>query len=79
VQMTTGKRQRPGRHRLALLAAALVVALAPLPNAEAQPGKKVGAPAPRWLLEGVPFLEKELRRDASKEINGSRSPIFFPE
>jgi dipeptidyl aminopeptidase/acylaminoacyl peptidase len=27
-----------------------------------------GAPAPRWLTEGVPFLEKDLRRDASKEI-----------
>jgi dienelactone hydrolase len=27
-----------------------------------------GAPAPRWLTEGVPYLEKELRRDASKEL-----------
>jgi dipeptidyl aminopeptidase/acylaminoacyl peptidase len=27
-----------------------------------------GAPAPRWLTEGVPFLEKDLRRDAGKEI-----------
>jgi len=26
------------------------------------------APAPRWLTEGVPYLEKDLRRDASKEI-----------
>jgi hypothetical protein len=25
-----------------------------------------GAPAPRWLTEGVPFLEKEFRRDATK-------------
>jgi dipeptidyl aminopeptidase/acylaminoacyl peptidase len=27
-----------------------------------------GAPAARWLTEGVPFLEKELRRDAAKEL-----------
>jgi dienelactone hydrolase len=27
-----------------------------------------GAPAPRWLTEGVPYLEKDLRRDASKEL-----------
>ena len=27
-----------------------------------------GAPAPRWLTEGVPFLEKDLRRDAAKEL-----------
>jgi dipeptidyl aminopeptidase/acylaminoacyl peptidase len=27
-----------------------------------------GAPAPRWLTEGVPFAEKDLRRDASREI-----------
>jgi dipeptidyl aminopeptidase/acylaminoacyl peptidase len=27
-----------------------------------------GAPAARWMTEGVPFLEKELRRDASNEV-----------
>jgi dipeptidyl aminopeptidase/acylaminoacyl peptidase len=27
-----------------------------------------GAPAARWLTEGVPFLEKDLRRDAAKEL-----------
>lgn len=27
-----------------------------------------GAPAPRWLTEGVPYLEKDLRRDAAKEV-----------
>lgn len=27
-----------------------------------------GAPAARWMTEGVPFLEKDLRRDASKEL-----------
>ena len=27
-----------------------------------------GAPAPRWLTEGVPYLDKDFRRDASKEL-----------
>ena len=26
-----------------------------------------GKPAPRWMTEGVPFLEKDLRRDAEKD------------
>jgi dipeptidyl aminopeptidase/acylaminoacyl peptidase len=30
-----------------------------------------GAPAPRWLTEGVPFLEKDVNRDAGK---GARRP-----
>jgi dipeptidyl aminopeptidase/acylaminoacyl peptidase len=33
-----------------------------------------GAPAPRWLSEGVPFLDKDLRRDASKEIKPPQQP-----
>ena len=27
-----------------------------------------GAPAPRWMTEGVPYLDKDMRRDAAKEI-----------
>jgi dipeptidyl aminopeptidase/acylaminoacyl peptidase len=27
-----------------------------------------GAPAAKWMSEGVPFLEKDLRRDAAKEL-----------
>jgi dipeptidyl aminopeptidase/acylaminoacyl peptidase len=27
-----------------------------------------GAPAPRWLKEGVPYLEKDIRRDAAREM-----------
>jgi len=27
-----------------------------------------GAPPPRWLTEGVPYLDKDFRRDASKEL-----------
>lgn len=27
-----------------------------------------GAPAARWMTEGVPYLEKDFRRDASKEV-----------
>jgi acetyl esterase/lipase len=33
-----------------------------------------GAPAPRWLSEGVPFLDKDWRRDASKEIKPVPQP-----
>ena len=27
-----------------------------------------GAPAPRWMTEGVPYLDKDMRRDPSKEL-----------
>ncbi|HEY0809340.1 MAG TPA: prolyl oligopeptidase family serine peptidase [Longimicrobiales bacterium] len=27
-----------------------------------------GAPAPRWMTEGVPYLDKDMRRDAAKEL-----------
>jgi len=33
-----------------------------------------GAPAPRWLAEGVPYLEKDWRRDASKELKPAPQP-----
>jgi acetyl esterase/lipase len=26
------------------------------------------APAPRWMTEGVPYLDKDMRRDAAKEM-----------
>jgi dipeptidyl aminopeptidase/acylaminoacyl peptidase len=31
-----------------------------------------GAPAPRWLTEGVPYLEKDFRRDAAKEMTNGK-------
>ena len=31
------------------------------------------APAPRWLKEGVPFLEKDFRRDAAAELEKRRN------
>ena len=37
-----------------------------------------GAPAPRWLTEGVPYLEKDLRRDAGKELPTPASPAPVP-
>ena len=27
-----------------------------------------GAPAPRWMTEGVPYLDKDMRRDAAKDL-----------
>ncbi|MEX2284275.1 MAG: prolyl oligopeptidase family serine peptidase [Gemmatimonadota bacterium] len=32
-----------------------------------------GEPAPRWMTEGVPFLDKDFRRDAAKELVAPRA------